>query len=236
MQERRRRQKVRRNILVAVGIVGLSLVFFCHSAQAVPITVSNSSFETPLATDVEYPGYYKTNTADDWFVGGSAGVWNPLADSSDYDAFYSVAIPDGTQIAWSNGGSLTQAVGTVQANTTYTLTVYVGERLDLDSTGYTIEIVVDGTSVASVTQAQHDTTKGEWILVTATYVSTSADSGKDLEIRLTGIGGGETDFDKIQLDATTPVPNPEPSTILLIGTGLVGFAVAKRNLKGKSRL
>ena len=87
------------------------------------------------------------------------------------------------------------------ANTTYILTVYVGQRTDVQFVTYAVELVVGATSVAS--DATLRPAAGTFALDTVTYNSGSSPGTGHLIIRLTGSGGGQADFDQVAITATS---------------------------------
>ena len=118
-------------------------------SQAVqPVPVTNPSFEDPVQSD----GLF-TNSATGWTkVGGStdAGVWNPaIAD-------FTVALPNGEQVGYVYGGPvdaglsqvLTGALGTFQADASYSLTVKVGNSLTYPFDGCRVQLLAGGTLLA----------------------------------------------------------------------------------------
>jgi hypothetical protein len=194
--------------------------------KAALLTVANNSFETPVITN---PSGFNSSTGSvgGWtFTGGQQGFANPVAAHNAGGSWYgpSPTIPNGNQVAWSNGGTISQTLSaTLQANTIYTLGAYVGNRLSLNFPGYNIGLYAGGNLLASnsgVTPAD-----GTFAPVTFSYTSgISVTPGQALEIRLTSLSGfqGQTNFDNITLDAASI---PEPSAILgLLGFGLLGIA------------
>jgi hypothetical protein len=195
--------------------------------KAALLTVANNSFETPIVTNPT--GFISsTGSVGGWtFTGGQQGFADPVAAHNAGGSWYGSSpgiIPDGNQIAWSNGGTISQTLsGTLQTNTVYTLSAFVGNRLSVNFPGYSIGLYAGGNLLASnsgVTPAD-----GTFAPVTVSYTSgISVTPGQALEIRLTSLSGfqGQTNFDNITLDAASI---PEPSAILgLLGFGLLGIA------------
>ncbi len=195
--------------------------------KAALLTVANNSFETPIVTAPS--GFISsTGSVGGWtFTGGQQGFANPVAAHNAGGSWYGSSpgiIPDGNQIAWSNGGTISQTLsGTLQTNTVYTLSAFVGNRLSVNFPGYSIGLYAGGNLLASnsgVTPAD-----GTFAPVTVSYTSgISVTPGQALEIRLTSLSGfqAQTNFDNITLDAASI---PEPSAILgLLGFGLLGIA------------
>jgi hypothetical protein len=194
--------------------------------KAALLTVANNSFETPLVTSLSGT-LSATGLFGGWtFAGGGQGFINPVVGQSNAPGFWYGSlpnIPNGNQVAWSNGGTISQTLSaTLQANTKYTLGAYVGRRQNVAFPGYNIELYAGGNLLASnnsVTPAD-----GTFAPVTVSYTSgISVTPGQALEIRLTSQTGtnAQTNFDLITLDAS---PIPEPSAILgLLGFGLLGI-------------
>ncbi|MCA2629979.1 MULTISPECIES: PEP-CTERM sorting domain-containing protein [unclassified Microcystis] len=194
--------------------------------RAASIFIANHSFEAPIITDPS--GILDTGigTTGNWtFAGASArGFINPGLGENDVPGFWygpSPTLPNGNQVAWSNGGTISQTLTeTLQANTKYTLGVYVGHRQNVAFAGYNIELLAGATVLASnnsITPAAET-----FAPVTVSYTSGSSGSllGQALQIRLTS-NGEQANFDLITLDAS---PIPEPSAMLgLLGFGLLGI-------------
>jgi hypothetical protein len=200
--------------------------------KAALLTVANNSFEAPIITGS--PGFNfvsSGSTSNNWtFTGGTQqGFANPTIGHNSGNSWYGPSpspgiIPNGNQVAWSNGGTISQTLSaTLQANTVYTLGAFVGNRLGLNFPGYNIELYAGGNFLAS--NSGVPPTDGSFGYVTVDYTSgISVTPGQQLEIRLNSLSGfqGQTNFDNITLDAASI---PEPSAILgLLGFGLLGIA------------
>jgi hypothetical protein len=199
--------------------------------RAASIFIANNSFENPMITTITDPSGFNTvssGTSNNWtFTGGTQqGFANPTIGHNSGGSWYgpSPTIPNGNQVAWSNGGTISQTLSaTLQTNTVYTLGAFVGNRLSLNFPGYNIGLYAGGNLLASnsgVTPAD-----GTFAPVTVSYTSgISVTPGQALEIRLTSqtVTNAQTNFDLITLDAASI---PEPSAILgLLGFGLLGIA------------
>ncbi len=201
------------------------------SANAELIPVGDHSFEG--AKDVggwvdlggnpvsPSPGTSTASVPSLWIKNGS-GPGSGWTDPTQYSG----GIPDGDIYLYANGGNYVSQtlVDTLQADTTYTLTVAVGWRLDLPDfgfptfPGYGIELWAGSNLLAS----DYDTDAGNsrpavdsWKDVTATYTSPSSVSADPLEIRLMGYGI-QTNYDNVRLDATV-IPEPSSFALLIFG-------------------
>lgn len=153
--------------------------------------------------------------------GSTLSVSSPWVEDGDFGSNWVEAgqfrdpMPDGDIFAWSNGpGHLSHTLSdTLQANTTYTLTVATGWRADIAEgiypvyPGYGIELRAGDNLLASDYDKNHGGTgtgpaAGTWKDVRATYTTgASVTPGQHLEIRLIGYGG-QTNYDHVRLEAS----------------------------------
>jgi len=210
--------------------VFLGVFLLAAVCQATPIFIVNNSFETFPLTGLTACGTgcsYEIGTVSGWTLTGSDGEFRPGPPSGITTFFNSV--PDGTTVAFSNGGTLSQIVGaTVQVGATYTLTVDVGARKNTPEPS-TEALVINGNTYLA-TGTLPPLHSGNWSVFTATYVGTIADAGKPIKILLSS-GGIQSNWDAVALDVEPPVVSstvPEPGTSLLVGLGLVVAGVVTR--------
>src|SRR5579883_3099296 len=183
-------------------------VFAAAAADAAPETISNPSFESPVLGN----GAFAAGAPAGWTInnGASAVVtWN--TGSPFPNVYYNVAPPSGNQVLalGSNfsSGEVIQDLGiTLQPNTTYTLTYWVGARNDIPISSYNVSLIAGGTVLAS--DHKGNPSPGQFVQRTIVYHS-GTNSGGELMIDLYGTGrnytngvAGQVNLDLIQLDAT----------------------------------
>ena len=183
------------------------------------VTITNPGFETPVLAD----GGYSIDFTDcpgwsDVDVNTAGGVWNPGLSSGGVDGYGGNA-PEGQNIAYVNSSGIKQVLTkTFAVDTTYTLTVKVGNTEGFDWTGYKVQLLAGETVLAEDDNSKTPATD-TFETSTVTYTYDSGDAalvGQALQIRLFCLGsGGEADFDNVQLTAEAPTPVPYVVTLTL---------------------
>lgn len=115
---------------------------------------------------------------------------------------------------------LTTSIG--PAGTLYTLALFVGDRWDIGLPSYTVELRAGASTLISSTNPVNPA-QGQFAPIVLNYKATGLESGL-LAIRLINNGGGQVNFDAVTLESTVP----EPSSIALIGAGLIALVVRSR--------
>lgn len=222
------------------------------TAQASSVTVNNFSFESQAVS----PGGALVTTPNGptgWsgFRVGSGG--NSDIGLGRPGTEFSVANPlaapaDGNNYLWLNdfngdGSQFTgiyQDMGALLANTTYTLTIAIGNRGDTPPNGQAtwspgvISLVngADNTGTVLATTTGLPGSVDSWQDFTVSF-TTGASVAGDLSILLAvqDAPAIQADFDNVRLDAT---PVPEPSTYALVLGGLTLFPLVRRKLAAVS--
>ena len=232
----------RKNVLTIVAVAILPLAIGQVQAVTVPVPIDNPGFEDSVLPDGEYD-YSLDNQGWGYFAnGGEQGSWNPGLPGTSEPGFGGNA-PEGQNIGWVNPGGvgvpgglaqvLTDADATLQADTTYTLTVEVGNTPGYPWNGYKVQLLAGGTPHTPGTGAYTGPVTGGTLLaednnsltiavdtfetstVTYTYDPELHSDllGEPLQIRLLSLGNvaagdyTEVNFDNVKLSYDGP-PRP----------------------------
>jgi hypothetical protein len=205
------------------------LVLGCVAAPAWAdvVPVNNPSFEMTSALNLSGPTYGKWNKGPitSWTLTGEGGSWQP--DTVAARSYSSV--PAGMTVAYSNGGTIYQDLSaSLLSNTTYTLSVDVGHRLDGLETNYTLAIYAGGNLLIKSADTSNGAIPiGTFADETVTFTSgANVAPGQKLRIVLTSTGQ-QTDFDDVSLTASA-IPEPASLSLLAAGCGLMLFVFRRR--------
>ena len=194
------------------------------------VQIDNAGFENP-AHGVDDWNYSLDNQGWGYIDNdGSQGSWNP--GTGDYPN----GAPEGNNVGWTEPGSgipggLAQVLtDTLEAGTTYTLSVEVGDPLSYLVDGYKVQLLAGGIPHTPGTGAETGVVVGGTLLAEDDSTLTIADGtfetstvtytynpalhsnllGEPLQIRLLAVNGEEVDFDDVYLmkvlSGTTPGP------------------------------
>jgi len=208
-------------LAVMLGLAG--------SAGAAAITVANHSFEADDLIDGHDSGALPTG----WSKSGGAAVGYLDRNSG---AYSTAILPtpdntDGEQLAWSNFGGFYQVLSDVlEADTTYTLTVDVGDRNNTGFPGAVLRLgsgVTFASNLLAPTVVSNTTPDANWETWQTTFTTGAAPAGLDdpLRVELVDLGGVQVLFDNVRLNAV-----PEPATLGMLVIGGVGVLLRRKRM------
>lgn len=220
------------------------------SAQGASVLINNHSFETPAqANDGNFVATGSgTGVFNSWnYVVQNGGSFEDFGIENQGGGAYTGAAGGGTPsgadgintvfLNQDNSGlfaGIFQNVGTLLANTEYTMTIAIGQRLDrtngsvefglYNATTGATDIWATGTALNTATNVS--TTAGSFQDFSVTF-TTGAIVSNDLYVaaRYTETGANliQASLDNVRLDAV-----PEPSAALLGGLGVIGLLRRRR--------
>jgi RHS repeat-associated protein len=164
------------------------------SIAATTTAIQNASFETyNTLNQSSSSGLWNTGPIPNWTLSGTGGSFQPSA------AIYT-SLPAGPTVAYNDGGTISQTLTGIglQPNTTYTLSVYIGHRLDGYITNYTLSLQAGSTVLQSISGSNSTITAGMFANIVLTYTTGSTVAPGDLTVVLTSTGS-QIDFDGVQL-------------------------------------
>ena len=211
----------------AMAALATALALTSNSATAAAVAVANAGFE-------EGPELAENG----WTRGDFPGWGGSIASGRQRpgDALFDGGLPpsgDGSAneyTGWVNDGALFQSLNEVLiAGKTYTLTVDIGDRLDMAFGGYTLNLYAGAQVFAAL--SGFDVPEGGWLTKTLTFTATDATVGLGNRLRIGLLGGTQVNFDNVRFDISGdvgPVETPEPAMPALFGLGMISLAVARR--------
>jgi hypothetical protein len=197
-------------------VILLTLLIVPAPVEAAAIAIVNPGFEADVLGE---GGIANTITGWDTSAGGGDGAFNPTAAN-----YPGGAAPEGQNVAYANlsGNRVRQVLSAaLEAETTYTLRVEVGRRLDHGFPGYFVQLLAGG-----VLLAQDDSlvpAAGTFLTSTVTFHAPAehAQLGQPLEVKLLA-KGVQANFDDVRLEAVRG-----PDAVCAAGTQVVDLATGR---------
>jgi hypothetical protein len=216
-----------RTRILAVVVLLTLFALVGGSARADNIAVQNGSFEQLNASGFSFfcgsGCAYNLGPIPDWTMAGYGGSFEP-------GGAFNTPVPNGSNIAFIIG-TLSQDLGvSVIAGDTYTLSLFVGDRLDSTPGTWSIMLDAGSTVLCSNGGATSSIASGTFAEESCTFTASSTVPAGDLVVWLTG-SGYPASFDDVTVTQT-----PEPNSALLLGAGVLLLAIFGMFYKRKQAL
>ncbi|HYD02427.1 MAG TPA: GC-type dockerin domain-anchored protein [Phycisphaerales bacterium] len=168
------------------------------SGVAQTIAIGDPGFETAVIAPCGFTAAISGGTHPFWQAGGPGeiGIWDP-------GTCWDLTAPEGQQVAYSNGGSAKQVLGTAAlAGTTYTLSAKLGRRSHpcCGFSSAVLELWAGGTRFGLRTVAAAEApAPGAWQTYSVTGTTPAGlAAGQLLEVRF-GASNSQVNFDDLRL-------------------------------------
>jgi len=218
------------SVLLVFGMVGV--------AAADPIPVANSTFNDLPGSG---PLGWTPGAPASWGIIGNGGVFNSV-NIYEPPQLYTGHDASDVALLYSDGATLGQWLAASPADgMTYTLSVQAAGRIGLTGTGVTYALAFIAGDPGNLlnwiplgTSGTFTPTEGAFNTVQFAYTYTAADYDpiySVLGIILVVSGASDYNqvlFDNVSVDGSTAAAVPEPATMFLLGSGLIGIGVFAR--------
>ena len=170
---------------------------------AMPIPLANASFEEP-----GHEVNVATGTPPGWTMVGDEGTWHPGTQ---------ITPTDGLNVAYLSPqegyNKLSQQAGTFVAGRTYSFSVDVGVRNDVQTYGWANLLISSDVGVRASTLSPAFYPWGGMHTATVVYTATAADAGHPISVTIEGGGTSQVNVDNARLNSAiaTVIPLANPS-------------------------